>query len=227
MRNVIYFLVGIVLLALTGSAVFLGGFLFDAAGDSRVAGFVFQPNSLAERRIGRPIPLEELSEQFVRERLITKFMSEYFYVIPDADNIAQRKGARSVMAAMSSPDVFADWRDNVAPDLEKMANDKVLRRVVVHDILKTDEYYSVNYDLIAWNRPNMLDTVPVVTSGVVYLQILTVFELDDKGQSKAKADPAHGIRNAINGIPLNTESFLRDGGDPAVIFKFTVTKVIK
>jgi len=222
MRNMMYFFVGIALLLLTGAAVFLGGFLFDAAGDSRVVGFVFQPNSLAERRVGRPVPLEELSEQFVRERLIAKFMTEYFYVIPNADNVANRTGSHSVMAALASPEVFADWRDNVAPDLERMAGEKVLRRVVVHDILKTDQYYSINYDLVTWARPNLLDELPNVTNGTVYLQITTVFE-----DGRSKADATNGVRDAINGVPLNTESFLKSGGDPSVIFKFTVTKVIK
>ena len=222
MRNIIYFFVGIALLGLTFASVFLSGVLFDAAGDARVVGFVFQPNNLSERRVGKITPLEELSDKFVRERLITKFMHEYFYVIPDVGDINRRKGRYSVLSAMSDPDIFSDWQKNVAPELERMAEERVLRRVIVHDILKPGEYYVVNYDLITWDRPNIIGAAPATTSGVMYLQIRTVFE---EGQSKS--DIGNGVRDTINGEPLNVREFLRKGGDPAAIFMFKVSKVIK
>lgn len=196
---------------LTLVSLFLGGMIFDVAGSATVNGYILQPNNLADMRVGTPLPLDAVSDKFVRERLIKKFISEYFYVIPDAVDVAARGGAHSVMAAMSSGAVFADWKKNVLPELESLANRHVLRRVAVRDILPLDEYWAVGYDLTTWDSPNILGVEPVTTRGIMYLQI----------------DFENGIRDEINGEVFDAGRYLERGGDPAVIFKFKVRKVVK
>lgn len=211
MRGIVYFLVGMLILILTLAAVVLGGLMFDVAGDARVNGYIFQPNNLAAMRVGMPLPLDAVSEKFVRERLIKRFVSEYFSVLPDPDDVVRREQQSGVMAAMAANDVFNEWRASVVPDLTNLAGRRALRRVRVNDILKMDEYWAVGYELITWEYPNLMGAGPVSVRGVMYLQL----------------DYETGIRDEINLAPFDATAYLTRGGDPAVIFKFKVTKVVK
>ena len=115
------FIIGLLLLGVTFVTLYLTGALYNATDQRQINAYVFQPNNISSDRIGRPVPVENLSEKFVRERLIKKFITEYFYVTPDVEDIAARQRSNSVLAALSTPDVFKTWRNTVGADIENMA----------------------------------------------------------------------------------------------------------
>lgn len=209
MKKIIFILSSLALVLLLFCAVYFSGALFDLAGKNRINSFVFQPNNFSSDRIGRPIGLDELSDKYVSERLIEKFMNEYFYVIPSQQNVVRRKKSDAVMKAMAESVVYNNWIKTVVPDLESLANNRMLRRVhVIGPILKPDEYYIVNYQLET-SRPNDFDAIPQTTSGTMYLKIR--FE--------------KGIRQERAGQPFDAGKYLESGGDPAAVFKFRIEEI--
>lgn len=204
------FFAGLALLLLTFVTLYFSGALFDASNKRYIDTFVFQPNDLSVDRISRPIPADQLSEKFIRERLIKKFIVEYFYVTPDVENIAQRTGSHSIMSAMASPEVFKDWKNTEADTIEKLAGAKILRTVSIGDeILKKGDYWEIYYELKTWEEPNNIDVEPIIHAGIMYIKIS--FE--------------KGIRNQINGQDFDVQKYLDEGKDPAAIFKFKVIEV--
>jgi len=235
MKNLIMFFTGIILLGLAGAALYLSGAVFDAGGQRYIEAFVFQPNNLSEARIGRPVPVEQLSDKFIRERLIRKFVHEYFHVIPDGDDIARRTRADSVMAQLAASAVFSAWKQGEARDIETLSGKKTLRTVVVGDIILPpgSDYWEVHYDLYTWPQANDMDLTPAVTSGLMHLKISFArgvlgqkFDTDEflksGGENNSPGNPA--------AIPKFTSKrdigkYLSEGGDPAVIFRFLVDEV--
>jgi hypothetical protein len=210
MHKLIMFFAGLILLMLTFAALYFSGALFDAGSKRQIKSFVFQPNDLSVGRIGRPIPVDELSEKFILERLIKKFVFEYFYATPDVENIAQRTRGNSILSAISAPDVFQEWKNTEAKEIEKLAGEKMLRMVRVADeILLKGDYLEVYYELITWDEPNNMNLGPKVENAIIYIKI-------SFGQ---------GVRDRINGRKFDVQKYLNGGGDPAAIFKFTVDGV--
>ncbi|MBN1324797.1 MAG: hypothetical protein JW974_01095 [Alphaproteobacteria bacterium] len=210
MKKLIMFFAGIILLLLTFVALYFSGALFDASNDRYIEAFVFQPNNLSTDRIGHPVPVEKLSDKFVRERLIKKFIIEYFYINPDVENIALRTRSDSVMAAMSAPDVFKDWRKTEVKEIEDLSGKKAFRTVTIGDeILKKGDYWEVYYELKTWHETNNMNLTPDVKNGIMYIKIS--FE--------------KGIRDKRAGGSFDIQKFLENGGDPAAVFKFRVDEV--
>lgn len=210
MRKILMFFAGLILLGLTFVTLYFSGALFDATNNRYINAFVFQPNNLSVDRIGRPIPVDELSDEFIRKRLIKKFIIEYFYATPDVEDIAQRTRSNSVLSAMATPLVFKEWVNGEAKDIETLAGYKSLRTVTVADeIIPQGDYWEVRYRLKTWDTPNDMDLEPRFEDGIVYIKIS--FE--------------KGIRDQINGQDFNVNKYLKDGKDPAVIFKFKVEEV--
>lgn len=214
MKKVLTFFAGMILLLLMFVVLYVSGLIYNAGDDRKIGAFVFQPNNLSTQRIGKPVTIDDLSEKFIRERLIKKFVTEYFYVTPDPENIALRTRPDSILAALSSPDVFREWRNGTAIDIESMAQKKVLRRVTVaNEILKPEnsDYWLVVYELKTWDSPNNFAQTPTIEKGVMYLDI----------------DFEKGIRPQRGGQDFDVQQYLDDGGDPAAIFKFRVNEVRK
>lgn len=212
MNKLVAFLSILFLVVLSGLMVYFGGTLFDTSKHVIITPYVFQPAPLSEDRIGRPVPLENLSDEFVRSRLIRTFVNEYFYIVPDAGNVEFRMTGAGPLARMSSAEVFANWRENTAPEIDRLAQEKVLRRVVVRDdaITLGGQYYVVTYDLVTYNRPNDIDAVPKVTPNQqMYLRV----------------DFERGVKEIAGGEPFDVVKYLKQGGNPAAIFKFMVTEI--
>lgn len=210
MRKIIMFFSGIMILLLSVTALYFSGALFDANNDRYIDAFVFQPNNLSSDRIGTPVSIDQLSDKFVREKLIKKFITEYFYVNPDVENIALRTRSDSVMAAMSGPIVFKDWKKNVAKEINTLSDKKFMRTAtVVDEIIKKGDYWEVHYELKTWDKSNDMNLTPQVENGIIYLKI--VFE--------------KGVRDKRAGSKFDVQKYLNSGGDPAAIFKFRVDEV--
>ena len=205
----IYFL-GIMLLLLSCAALYFTGALFDTAGNRYIEAFIMQPNNLSGERIGRPVQIEQLSEKFIRERLIRKFMHEYFHVNPDTENVTARMRGDSVMAALSYPAVFGEWKRTEGANIEKLAAKKNMRTVSIADeILKKGEYWEVAYTLYTWDAPNNMELAPTADTGIMHI----------------KFDFEKGVREQRNGRSFDAREYLQSGGDPAAIFKFRVGEV--
>ena len=75
-------------------------------------------------RPGAPVRESEIGETAMREMLIKKYVTEYFYAVPDPDNIELRMGASSTLSRMSAPDVFNDWKRGEAVGIKSMAENR-------------------------------------------------------------------------------------------------------
>jgi hypothetical protein len=216
------FFAGLALLLATFAALYFSGMLFDAGGKRRLGAFVFQPNDLSVDRVGRPIPADQLSEKFIREKLIGKFVIEYFYAAPDIENIARRTRADSVLAAMSAPDVFNDWLGGQAEEIERLAENKSMRSVSVGEIVRRpgSDYWEVFYELKTWESPNDMNLKPAVRRGVMLLRMLGKESEDNEGKESIRE-----IRDTINGRDFDVRKHLDNGGDPSIIFKFKISEV--
>lgn len=212
MRRLLGFLFGILILGLTFVILYFSGALYSSTDQRHIDPFIFQPNDISADRIGRPQPLEELTDKFVRERLIKKFVIEYFYVNPDVENIAQRTRPDSVLAALAHRSVFKEWQQNEARRIEDMATEKYMRTVTVaNEIIQPagSDYWIVHYELKTWDKPNNMELIPTVHRGIMHLKI--EFE--------------KGVRDLRGGQKFDVQKYLNDGGDPAAIFKFRVDEV--
>ena len=69
---------------------------------------------------------------------------------------------------MSTPAVFNEWVDGAARDIERLAEQNAMRRVLVaNEILRPagSEYWTVVYELQTWPIPNDMTQTPEITRG--------------------------------------------------------------
>jgi len=216
MRRLLFLLVSLALVGLTAAMMYFSGLLFDASRRIEIEPYIFQPSDIIGDRIGRPVPLAALEQRdghYVLERLIARFVQEYWGVIPSAADLERRAGPRSPLAAMTlgaRTPVHAYWAAHVRPALAPIAEARRLRRVNVHRGLRTQgEYYVVRFDLITYN-PNDLDAAPEILS-------------DREMLIRLRYDT--GLRTELGGQPFDARWHLESGGEPLVIFKFVVDEV--
>jgi len=213
MKYMLGFLAGLIIIAAAAITVHLSARAFDASRDFEVAAVIFQNADLSEDRMPKPIPLADMNPDIVRNTLIKKFVYEYFYVVPDIQNVEARRGAGSVLSRMASAAIFKDWVENVSPDISTLAGNKVLRRVRVHDdINQSGDYFYLTYDLLEFNQPNNLLAKPKITSNQT-IGLKINFE--------------NGIWESYsNGNAFNARKELENGADPATMFRFKVSEVV-
>lgn len=206
------FFAGFMLMVLMFVALCFSGAIYDAGREMVVQPWFFQVNSQSSMRLGIPATPADLGDARIREMLIQKYVVEYFYVIPDVEDIARRTLAHGAIAHMSSSVVFNQWRNDQAQIMQSMAEDKMLRTVHVntHDIYKPDgsDYWVVPYRMTTWTAPNDFSVAPVSTNGLIFLDIIY--------------EP--GMRSDMGNASVG--EFLERGGDPAYIFKFLVNDVV-
>ena len=203
---------GAILMAVVAGMLWFAGAIYDAGREMTIEPYVFQPNNLSIARIGVPLSINQMNESIVRDALIKKFVMEYLYVVPDVDNVARRARSGAILSLMAGRDVFDAWVDNVVPELEQMATDKMLRTVqVASQIFKPagSDYWTVGYELKTWNAANDMMIEPVVQRGALYLKV--AFEKK--------------LRDQMHGAPFDVREYLNNGGDPAAIFNFRVDAV--
>jgi hypothetical protein len=218
-RKLIIFFSGLVLIALMIAMLFLTSVVYDSAKKSSVETYFFQRNLLSESRTGMPETPDQIGETAMREMLIKKYINEYFYVIPDVEDIANRMGRNSTLAKMSSRNVFNNWLETVATDIQEMANKKKMRIVDIDGEIyrpSDSDYWVVPYVLYTWDTPNDMATPPTALYGTLLMDI--AFEM--------------GIRETVGGDTFDVGKYLQDGYnrfesgyEPAVIFKFRVDEL--
>ena len=216
MRKLIMFLAGLVLLALTVAMIFLTSLIYDTTTKESVDTYFFQNNGLAVLRPGAPVRASDINESTMREMLIKKYVNEYFYVIPDTNNILNRINGSSVLYQMSANKVFDNWKNGEAVGMKSMAEANMLRTVeIAGEIYKPadSDYWIVPYVLKTWSAPNDMSLEPQITRGKLRMNIWY----------------KSGVRDQKNGQIIDVGKYLKGGynrhgikPDPASIFWFGV-----
>jgi len=211
MKRLIMFISGLILIALTLGMLFVTSAIYDSAKKTSIDTYFFQTDNLSKMRPGAPITPDEIGETSMREMLIKKYVNEYFYAIPDVENIANRIRRTSTLAQMSTPDVFNDWLDTTATDIQALSEQKKMRMVEIDgEIFKPSDsdYWVVPYVLYTWNTPNDLTATPRISHGTLLLDVFY----------------APGTRDTIDVGNYLKHGYNRfeSGYDPAVIFRFGI-----
>ena len=209
MKKLIMFFAGIALMLLTFATLYVAAGIFDAGSNRGIDTYFFQTNGQSGMRLGYPASTNDLGPAKMRDMLIKKYVYEYMYALPDENDIKRRMTADSTLARMSTKDVFTNWLESEAPVIEDLAAARALRMVRVLDpIIKPDgsDYWVVQYEMKTWYTPNDMMSLPETTRGEMYLVIYP-------------EDGYNQIRDTID-----VGDALKDGIDPAAMFKFIVTR---
>ena len=212
MRKLIMFLFGLLLLALTVAMLFLTSAIYDTGNAESIATYFFQTNEWSFTRPGEPVRALEIGETAMREMLIKKYVTEYFYAIPDPENIAVRAGARSILARMSSTNVFNNWVNGEAESIKTLAENAMMRTVMIDgEIFKPadSDYWVVPYILRTWTTTNDMDAKPQIERGMLLLDVAY-----EPGTRKETLDIGNYLKHSYNRFET--------GYDPAYIFRFKV-----
>ena len=179
MKKLIMFLSGLFLLGSTGGAIYIAGAMFDVGISQQITPYFFQPNNLSQRRPGIPQTPRDMGDAKFLDLLVRKYITEYFYVAPDAENIARRTSPTGVIASLSSATVFDEWLNGEAQNIQKLAEDKSMRTAHVIDSIykpRNSQYWVVNYELKTWSTPNNFSIAPTITRGTMYMDIINECE---------------------------------------------------
>ncbi len=211
MRKLIAFLSGLLLLLTMFAALCLSSVIYDTGQKTTIDAYFFQPNEYYADRVDTPKTPVSIGSDAMRNMLIDRFITEYFYVIPDVNNIAQRTHSKtSVLKVMARSNVFQEWVKKVVPTLQKMAEEKKLRTVSVTDVYAApdqENYWIVEYEFVTWEKPNDFSVPPTITHGQLYIKLL----YED------------GLRRPIK--KESTEKTLESGLDPSVVFKIRIDAI--
>lgn len=216
------FFVGIALLAFAFCSVFLTGVLYRASERMSVKSYIFQINDFANQRVGVLQNLNDISAIELRDKLIKKYVYEYFKVIPGSSDVIDRP----ILESMSSPEAFEQWQETEAKTITKMSNAKMFRTVYVPDdgikaIDKPSDYdyyttelvlpifYEVRYETATWAQSNKFNIEPVHASGIIFIEALY----------------KPGIRETIGGETFDIKEYLESGKNPVGLFMFKVTNI--
>ncbi len=211
-RKLILFLFGLALLALTVAMLFLASAVYDTGAQESIGTYFFQTNEWSFMRPGVPVREHEIGETAMREMLIKKYVTEYFYAIPDPDNIAQRTGTYSVIKIMSAPDVFSKWKNGEAVGIQSMSENGMMRTVTIDGEIykpRDGDYWVVPYRLETWTVPNDMSIDPQVTRGKLIMNVRY-----EPGIRETTLNIGKHLKNSYNRF--------NPGYDPAIIFRFMV-----
>lgn len=211
MKKLIMFLSGLVLIVLTLGMLFLTSAIYDSTKKSSVDVYFFQPDNLSTMRPGVPETPVQIGETAMREMLIKKYVNEYFYAIPDIENIAKRMRSHSILDNMSTAQVFRNWLDTTAEEIQELSEKKKMRMVQIDgEIFKPadSDYWVVPYVLYTWENPNDMTTVPTVTHGTLLMDVFYA------PGTQATIDVGNYLKHSYNRF--------ESGYDPVGIFRFGV-----
>jgi hypothetical protein len=196
--------------------VLVTSLLYRANERMSVKSYFFQMSDFANQRVGTLQDINDISVNDLRNKLIKKYVSEYFKVIPGEQDVTHRP-----VLEILGPYAFEKWKKTEAKNIADMSAKKMFRMVRVRDdgiatVTKTKDvnyntselaqkiYYEVRYHMYTWNGSNILEIQPVYEQGTVYIE--------------AKFKP--GIKPNIN-----VRKYLESGADPIGLFMFEVTNV--
>lgn len=216
MNKIVSFFSGLFLLIMTFIIVVLVALVYRANERSSIKSYIFQVNNMANQRVGELQDINDISAEDLRNKLIKKYVSEYFKVIPGEQNVENR----SVLYELSGYDAYKQWKNGEAQTIAKMSAKNMFRIVHVYDddittlnrpvdYNYTDEierpvYYSVRYYTETWTETNKMATEPIKEQGTIYIE--AIFR--------------PGIRK-----DKDVQKYLQEGKNPVGLFRFEVTNI--
>ena len=220
------FFMGLLLLVIVFIAVFLSALIYRANERSSVKSYIFQMNNSARNRVGTLQDIHNISAEELLTKLIHKYVSEYFKVIPGEKDVTDRQ----LLRKMSTTDAIKIWEETTAKEITKQSEQKMFRLVEFpavsieplnkpagYDyntaVVPKPIYYSVHYETITWAETNTMNTKPVHNYGV--LNIEAMFE------PGIKQDEGEGA----NKKTFDVKKYLESGKDPSGLFMFKVTNI--
>ena len=87
MKKIMKFFLGVILFMSMFGIVFLTAAIYDTTQKITVDSFFFQPEDEYVKRIEEPIKISDIDTLMLRDMLLEKFLIEYFYVIPNEQNV--------------------------------------------------------------------------------------------------------------------------------------------
>jgi hypothetical protein len=209
MKKILSFLSGFIIIMIVIATVNISLRLFNYISFQKINTVLMQPSELWQNRIETPVALSDMSDDYIKSQLITKFVTEYLKVIPVPGEISAR--TNQTLQFMATPNVLKKWEYSVKPGLIRMASEKQMRRVYIdaNKISIRGDYYVVPFTTQTWVQTNNLNILPVTDSGQeMYLKVNFNKKVRDKMFGR---DP----------------SFALDHGIPAFsIFEFVVTEAL-
>ena len=187
---------------------------------SSIKSYIFQMGNGANQRVGELQNIENMSEKELKNKLIKKYVSEYFKVIPGETNVEQRR----IINALCFGSACEQWKKEEAKNIADMAAKRMFRMARVNDndimvLHRTTEtpdvaarvYYMVQYTLITWPESNAMDVNPIYDQGTIYLETEFAPGLRDHDKYNKK---------------INIKKYLESNeGSPVELFRFKVTNV--
>lgn len=212
MKKLFGYIIGLATILAVFAMIYMVGAIYDTGGRATIEPYFFRTGLSAANQTGMPRSISEVGERKIRDWLIQKFVTEYFYVIPDVENVAQRTGGGSVIWYMSAPNVMREWEREHVPKIQELAESGARRTVrVFNEIFKPEnsDYWHVDYELKTWYKPNDMSETPTTTRGTMHIKL----------QDTDKMGRLYDDMDAV-------QSALMKGVDPAVVFVFRVSDVM-
>ena len=212
------FLVGVLLLIAVIAMMALASLIYRASERTSVKSYIFQMANNSNQRVGMLQNLDDISANDLRNKLIKKYVAEYFKVIPGDKNVM----TRYTIDKLSSPSVFKNWKMTEGKTIAEMSEKRMFRLARVRDdgiatynkVEGDDDntlrvYYKVKYYTSTWTESNTLATEPIYDQGTIYMEI----------------DFEPGLSEKIQGKDFSVRQHLKSGKDPAAMFKFRVISI--
>lgn len=181
MKKMTFMFSGILLLVTMLGLLFFVGAIYDAEKKQKIETFFFEPIEASRDRIKTPISADDMPDNYLRNMLITRFLNEYFYVIPDTNNAKARAdwhnvdGTPTALVGLAGRrSVITKWTETEAKKIIELAEDGALRFVHVdtENITESESgHLVVPYTLTTWTKPNDVLAAPEVWSGNIYLEV--------------------------------------------------------
>ena len=219
MTKIKSFFVGLLLLIVVFIMVVLIALIYRANERSSIKTYIFQTENYASERLGNLQDIDTISADDLRNKLIKKYVSEYFKVIPGDEDVTNRL----ILKNLSDLNVFKQWVNDEAVKISEMSQKNMFRMVRINDngiapLDKTSQtksdgelYYIVRYTTLTWSEPNIMKIDPIQEENSVVLGI--------------EFEP--GLRSKTNNRKdINIRQYLQEGKSPAGLFKFNVKNVI-
>lgn len=200
---------GILLFAITFATIFLTVLIYNANKQISIATYIFQMDDTSLQRPGPLENMNKMSPEAVRNKLIQKYVAEYFKVIPVDNNVNQETNIEK----LSSKEVYLQWLGGEANIIKDMAQHKMFRNVLADSLIilptKDPDLFEVRYVTRTWQESNNMVAPVVDNFGKVLLQI--------------SFEP--GLKQDVD--IKRIRKMLEKGGNPAILFKFRVENIQK
>ena len=231
MKKIQTFFTGILLLFVVFAMLVLVTFIYRACDRSSIKTYIFQMNNNANQRTGVLQNINDISAVDLRNKLIKKYISEYFKVIPGDTNPQERP----VLISLSSSQAFEYWKNNELPEIINMSTANMFRMAHVDEdgiatLNKTGDidytssiraesvYYLVRYKTITWSESNKMEIEPVKNQGTLYIEARFKPGLISNENIKGR-DKKGKYRK------MTLREYLENGNDPVGLFMFEVTNI--